>query len=240
MRYRRSILCLVVLSLCARGTAEDCDGNGIEDELELVDRLAVEARYDGALPRGGYGIERDLAVIDLTGDGWPDVIVTSGDGDSALFLENDGAGGFVAARNLDDVVLRGPVRVEDIDGDGSDDIAFRSEGGVRVVFENDVDALAGPPQVEVDFGSRLSGTFDLGDMNGDGRVDLVVVEHSTAFVFHGDGDHGFVSAGEFRVGRVASGVAEDTGTAAAAVALAAWAVVPALVAAWSVGHRDVA
>ena len=47
MRYRRSILCLVVLSLCARGTAEDCDGNGIEDELELVDRLAVEARYDG-------------------------------------------------------------------------------------------------------------------------------------------------------------------------------------------------
>ena len=38
---------------------------------------------------------------------------------------------------------------------------------------------------------------------------------------------------------VASGVATDTGTAAALVALALWAFVPASAAAWSVSHRDV-
>jgi ABC-2 type transport system permease protein len=38
---------------------------------------------------------------------------------------------------------------------------------------------------------------------------------------------------------VVSGVATDTGTAAAVIAIGAWALVPALVAQWSVEHRDV-
>jgi ABC-2 type transport system permease protein len=42
------------------------------------------------------------------------------------------------------------------------------------------------------------------------------------------------------VALVASGVADDTSTAAAVAAIGAWALGPALVAAWSVGRRDVA
>ena len=170
------------------GSAEDCNRNGLPDECERSDALIHRDRYDGVpadhdVPRSGRG----AAVLDLTGDGLPDVL-TSGSDAAVVLFENAGSGTLHAPRDLSELVVRYPA-VADVDLDGTDDLVFATDDGIRVAFDNDVASLSGAPQIEVEVRA-----LTIGDMNGDALPDVLAVstdDDDTVRVFLNTGERAF-------------------------------------------------
>jgi len=141
---------------------------------------------------GGSEKTYSLALGDLDGDGWLDIIIGNwanpltlaiSNGAPNLLLRNDGTGGFEAA-----MVLPGgnksteSVSLSDFDGDGLLDVVLGSWGTpYRLLRNNGVGGFE--PSVEFpgagnamfpDESFRLWGSHQVGDLNRDGRMDVVV------------------------------------------------------------------
>jgi len=130
---------------------------------------------------GSFNTPDSIAVGDFNGDGVSDLLVgNSGDGSVSLLLGN-GSGGFAApARtSVGSGVNSNPYYViaGDFNGDGKLDaaVANNADGTVSVLIGNGSGGFAAP----VNYGSgstanpNPSSVF-AGDINGDGRLDLVV------------------------------------------------------------------
>jgi len=143
-----------------------------------------------------------LAVGDLTGDGFTDVVFASRDTDDLGWFKNDGAGGFLGPfylhRDLDRVT--GPL-VHDVDGDGALDVVAVSERHPLVWFRNTNGGGAFGPATEI--GDLTGWLVKALDMNGDELPDLVVqdVSFSPAKGVLGDGGGNFGASVELGLGR---------------------------------------
>ena len=160
--------------------AVDVDGDG---DLDLVWLAGTSLRVnlglgDGSFssrPAVGTGLAAAagrLAVGDLTGDGRPEAVVGPGAGSTqAAYLVNDGAGGFVATTlDLPRAGLALPY-LGDVDADGDLDLYFVGQG--VTIFRNDAGALN--LSSDLPAATTLEAhEIQLGDMDGDGRADLVV------------------------------------------------------------------
>jgi voltage-gated potassium channel Kch len=127
-----------------------------------------------------------VAIGDINGDGKPDLVVTaagsSGTNGAAWLLPQDpaNAGSFISGATL--TVGQRPVAVHlaDLNGDSLLDIVVLNEGSVFNGVSSTVSVLlqsATPgaflPAVSYTTGAH-SEDFAVGDLNGDGRLDLVV------------------------------------------------------------------
>jgi hypothetical protein len=93
----------------------------------------------------------------------------------------------------------GPFAVGDVNGDSRPDIVAISSGGVTVLLGNG----DGTFRVGSNFAAGQGPTFiATGDLNGDGLVDLAVVNQfsNDVSVFYGKGDGTFQTAAHFAVG----------------------------------------
>jgi hypothetical protein len=147
--------------------------------------------------RASYRTSRspwDIAAADLNADGRPDLVTGSGEGGDAarlvVFL-NDGAGRFRRARSFH--LLAAAVVAADLNGDGVVDLATVAERRRDfAVLLGTGGANFAPPQHYT--GDREgSNDLELGDMNGDGRLDAVLVtnrEKLAVRLGNGDGTFG--------------------------------------------------
>jgi len=127
----------------------------------------------------GYTMGVRVAVGDVTGDGIPDVVVATNGGIAARAQVIDGNTQLVLSNNLlGNMAYTGKVSVAvgDVNGDGVDDIVLgmnRNGPLVRVYRGGDFVKLAGfRAGPSTDF---LGGTtVALGDMNNDGKAEVVV------------------------------------------------------------------
>lgn len=141
--------------------------------FRAADGSLVDRTKEVGLPEGGAPI----LVYDLTDDGAPEILI-AGEKDGGLYL-NDGAGKFsrVEGKLTDFLLRRGPYLLRafraDFDSDGQLDLVLTNPRlGFAAVFQNQGDGA---------FQSILplsrcwdNNAISIADMDGDGRVDLVV------------------------------------------------------------------
>ena len=128
------------------------------------------ARPDAALT---YGV---VALGDLDGDGDVDAVVTDGDMQvqrPTRVLVNDGAGRFTDSGQSLPAVRFGRVAVGDLSGDGAPDLGLTSRGEPFRVWVNDGRGRFSESGF-VATGNRSPFGLVLGDLDGDGDLDLVI------------------------------------------------------------------
>lgn len=199
----------------------DIDSDGILDAVILR-----EARDDVVLLRGlGKGIfsrpgapikvgdsPESVALGDINGDGGLDIVTANRISNDVTVLAGDGGGAFSAVAGSPFAVGSFPfpvsVALGDINGDGALDIVTANEesGDVTVLAGDGGGGFApvagSPFAVGANFPFPQS--VELGDVNGDGALDIVTANlfSEDAAVLAGDGLGGFAPVGEspFAVG----------------------------------------
>ena len=183
-------------------TIADVDGDGDEDIV--VTTIGGEATeiyinpgngdFTGVQPVkiGPPGEETptpassDVTVVDVNGDGAPDIVLANTDGPNEIYLGKPGSPGTFEDSPLefgapDDVTK--DVEVVDVDGDGALDIVVANDGQQNKIYYGDPTLVAGnaptygtDPTKESDIGttSGPSTSVELADLDGDGRVDIVI------------------------------------------------------------------
>ena len=122
-----------------------------------------------------------VAVADLNGDTWPDIVVAA-DGASSLLLYTQSTTGQAFAAPVELAVNGTPtaVAVADVDGDGLPDIvATTTANVVSVLIQDKSNPGTFLPHVDYPVGSNPV-ALAIADLNGDGRPDLVVANYGTA------------------------------------------------------------
>ena len=151
-----------------------------------------------------------IAIADFNGDGKPDVAAASSGGGVLVYLGN-GGGAFQSAKNV--ALAGGMVALSavsgDLNGDGKPDliVAFNNSdqtqpGGIAVLlgkgdgtFQAPVNITLPGPLVQQITGSAASAALTLGDLNGDGKLDVFTAFQGSSSnqvaVLLGDGKGGF-------------------------------------------------
>jgi hypothetical protein len=169
--------------------ASDLNNDGSPD-LVIVQRATGEILWlpnqDG---QGNFGDPRiitdkplqptDVAIGDLDNDGDQDVVsIAVQDGKLAWYRNKDADDDFSSERIIIDNVnftdYYTSVELADMDGDGSLDVVALGTQGLLVFRNaNGRGSFDAPLSINVDF-HRVGGTFDVGDIDGDGDFDLAV------------------------------------------------------------------
>ncbi len=141
-----------------------------------------------------------VAMGDFNGDGKLDLILPNDGLGNAAVLDGNGDGSFAPLRFVFVGSSPQPGVVADFNQDGKTDVAFPHyfSGEVTILLSNG-DGTFQPPIYVGNLGGSGVEAIAVGDVNGDGKVDLAVTNTTTNQVFTilSDGRGGFTNGGGF-------------------------------------------
>jgi hypothetical protein len=137
---------------------------------------------------GEYPI--DVALGDLEGDGKPDLVVTNWNSNTVSVYRNTSTSGSITSSSftakVDFVAGKGPcgIAIGDLNGDGKPDLVVSNQRGNKVsVFRNTSNSSEITNSSfadKVDFSTGIyPGIVAIGDVDGDGKSDLVVTNYKS-------------------------------------------------------------
>ncbi len=191
----------------------DVDGDGDLDlAAALLGRGAGLWLHQGALwtaverePSGTLLRETAVELVDLTGDGFPELVIGTVDGTADRIYYNrgrscpqvgGGAGswlGFEAGQDLPGNDHTPDIAPIDYDQDGDLDLVFAHTANVPdTLFENQAGLLV---PTATPFDSRSTVSLSAGDINADGATDIVSGSPNGSVIYLGDGSGQFTLAG---------------------------------------------
>lgn len=191
----------------ARGlSVMDCNGDGYDDIFianRLDDNITLlvndgEGQFTtSTMNTTGVG-ESASYVVDANGDGVPDVFVGMYYSKQLALLLGDGEGGFTVS---DMVTVTGSpwmIAAADFNGDGRADVASANSDGNRmaIAFGDGQGGLSEAIHFNAGLNSLFPLAIDLGDIDGDGDLDIVTSNYSSPsfVVFENDGNGSFTVA----------------------------------------------
>ncbi|MCB0572522.1 MAG: VCBS repeat-containing protein, partial [Phaeodactylibacter sp.] len=183
----------------ARGLSVlDCNSDGYDDIFitnRISDNITLLSNYgDGSflvqdMNTAGDG-ETACAVADANNDGLPDVFIGSYNSQELSLLLGDGQGGFTFS---DAIAVNGRpwmIAAADLNGDGFADVASANSNGNRMAIAfGDGNGQLSAPVHYTNSALLFPLAIDLGDLDGDGDLDIVTSNYSgpTFTVFENDG-----------------------------------------------------
>jgi hypothetical protein len=165
--------------------------------------------YPGNFFTGGGGSITTIVIADLNRDGRLDLATANSTGNSLSVFTNNGAGGFPLAVNLS--IGGGPqgIAVADVNNDGQPDLIcpIGDIGGKLMIYTNNGSGSFTVNSPGTAFGSSIFGVAAK-DLNGDGKVDLALVDNNRdAVIVTNDGNGLFFLASKPVVFRAPTAVA---------------------------------
>lgn len=130
----------------------------------------------------------EIAIGDFNGDGASDLAVANVSSNFISILEGNGDGTFNASENI---AINGSgaynVSVEDIDGDGIEDLVVGTTSSEVVVLQGEGNSNFSLSQT-ANTGAFLSSTFTTADLDNDGNADVLGIRDRDLVVLNNDGN----------------------------------------------------
>jgi hypothetical protein len=189
---------LVATGMAPAGVAAtDLDGDGDADlvvacDTGLVVHLATGRNLSAGVPIPLGGPQDAVAFGQVDGDGIADIVSVDSTDDAMFVLRGRGDGTLAAPASVpvDPTYTYGSLGVADLDGDGRDELMLGDSGQSVTFFHNEGTGTFAPGVTYMTLGD-VNADFAVGDVTGDGIVDVVVAsqgeEITDLFVNRGDG-----------------------------------------------------
>lgn len=177
--------------------AADLDGNGRIDFLSpaLLSSLGLLQQDDGSFTRRNVGVvlSSGFRLGDVNGDGKADLIVPgnsilTGSGVSVRLGDGDGTFGLARTTSINNYAVA-EIATADINGDGRIDVIAADDNGHLFALLGGTDGRltqASTASIDNDVGA-----ITVGDVDGDGKADILVSyrtdNHVSVLIGHGDG-----------------------------------------------------
>lgn len=157
---------------------------------------AGNVTFDSKVDFATGAFPRCVGIGDFNADGKPDLAVTNLSGNTvSVYLNNTTSGNFTASSltpktDIATGTAPWPVNIADMDGDGKPDIVTGNTGSSTFSILRNITTNGGTSptfDIKIDVSVRIntysSLTFALGDIDGDGKPDMVVTNDSIS-VYH--------------------------------------------------------
>ncbi|OCR02496.1 hypothetical protein BCD67_01010 [Oscillatoriales cyanobacterium USR001] len=163
-------------------------GNNVSILLNTTTTGAATPTFATKVDFATGSFPRDISIEDINGDGKPDLVTANFDSDNASILLNTTPQGAATPTFAPQITFptdkrSASVKIGDINGDGKPDLAVANFGiNSLLLFLNTTPTGATTPtfapQVNLTISSN-SASVSIGDINGDGKPDLVTANNGT-------------------------------------------------------------